>query len=120
MRLHAALLGAAGPAYPRWCKFINLLAERSDEVATFLKSAADVRGEVKAKALALEESIDLQDYRDVQTIPWQPNPNHYLMYLLQYRVLVDEESYVVQPVSSSSGWQIQLFYRVSPKSQSLR
>lgn len=116
----AALLGAAGPPYPRWCKFINLLAERSDEVATFLKSAADVRGEVKAKALALEESIDLQDYRDVQTIPWQPNPNHYLMYLLQYRVLVDEESYVVQPVISPSGWQIQLFYRVSPKSQSLR
>jgi hypothetical protein len=36
-----------------------LLAERSDEVATFLKSAADVRGEEKAKALALEESIDL-------------------------------------------------------------
>ena len=120
VRLHAALLGAAGPPYPRWCKFINLLAERSDEVATFLKSAADVRDEVKAKALALEESIDLQDYRDVQTIPWQPNPNHYLMYLLQYRVLVDEESYVVEPVSSPSGWQIQLFYRVSPKSQSLR
>jgi hypothetical protein len=82
---------------------INLLAERSGEVATFLKSAADVRGEVKAKALALEKSIDLQDYRDVQTIPWQSNPNHYLMYLLQYRVLVDEESYVVQPVISPGG-----------------
>jgi hypothetical protein len=99
-------------------EFINLLAERGDEVATFLKSTAEVRAEAKAKARALEERIDLQNHPGVRVIPWQPNPNHDLVYLLQYRVSIDEDSYaVVQPSVSPSGWQIQTFHRVSPKSQ---
>ena len=99
-------------------EFINLLAERSDEVATFLKNTTEVRREARAKALALEERIDLQNHEGVRVLPWQPNPNPYLMHLLQYRVRIDEESYVViQPFVSPSGWQIQIFYRVSPKSQ---
>ena len=41
-----------------------------------------------------------------------------MVYLLQYRVSIDEDSYaVVQPSVSPSGWQIQTFHRVSPKSQ---
>ncbi len=99
-------------------QFIDLLAERSDEVATFLKSTAEVRGEAKTKARALEERIDLQNYEGITLLPWQPNPNHYLVHLLQYRVPVDEESYVVvEPFVSPSGWLIRTFYRVSPKSQ---
>jgi PD-(D/E)XK nuclease superfamily protein len=103
-------------------EFINLLAERSEEVATFLKGITDVRTEVKKKALALGERIgeriDLQDHEDVLLLPWQPNPNHDLVYLLQYRVSIDDDSYaVVQPSVSPSGWQIQTFHRVSPKSQ---
>lgn len=99
-------------------EFINLLAKRSDEVATFLKGITEARGEVKTKAREFEERIDLQNHQDVRLLPWQPNPNHYLMHLLQYRVPIDEESYVViQPLVSPSGWQIQIFYRVSPKSQ---
>ena len=46
-------------------EFIKLLAERSDEVATFLKGTAEVRAEAKAKARTLEERIDLQDYPGV-------------------------------------------------------
>jgi hypothetical protein len=99
-------------------EFVKLLGERSDEVATFLKGISEVRGEAKAKARALEERIDLQNYQGVRLLPWQPNPNHYLVHLLQYRVPIDEESYVVvQPLVSPGGWQIHTFYRVSPKSQ---
>jgi len=98
-------------------EFINLLAERSDEVATFLKSTAEVRAEAKAKARALEEHINLQNHRGVTVIPWQPNPNHHLVHLLQYRARIDGESYVVEPFVSPRGWQIRIFYRVSPKSQ---
>jgi hypothetical protein len=99
-------------------EFINLLAERSDEVATFLKSTAEVRSEAKAKARALEERIDLKNHPGVWVIPWQPNPNHHLVHLLQYRVPIDAESYVVvEPFVSPSGWQIRVFYRVSSKSQ---
>jgi hypothetical protein len=98
--------------------FINLLAERADEVASFLKGTADVRAEAKAKARALEERIDLQNHPGVWVIPWQPNPNHHLVHLVQYRVPIDEESYaVVEPFVSPSGWQIRIFYRVSPKSR---
>lgn len=99
-------------------EFINLLAERGDEVATFLKGTAEVRAEAKAKARALEERIDLQNHPGVLVIPWQPNPNHHLMHLLQYRVPIDGESYaVVEPFVSPKGWQIRIFYRASPKSQ---
>jgi hypothetical protein len=99
-------------------EFINLLAERSEEVATFLRGITDVRTEVKKKALALRDRIGLQEHEDVLLLPWQPNPNHDLVYLLQYRVSIDEDSYaVVQPSVSPSGWQIQTFHRVPPKSQ---
>ena len=99
-------------------EFINLLAERSEEVATFLRGITDVRAEVKKKALTLGERIGLQDDEDVLLLPWQPNPNYDLVYLLQYRVSIDEDSYaVVQPSVSLSGWQIQTFHRVSRKSQ---
>jgi hypothetical protein len=99
-------------------EFINLLAERSEDVATFLRGITDVRSEVKKKALALRDRIGLQDHEDVLLLPWQPNPNHDLVYLLQYRVSIDEDSYaVVQPSVSPSGWQIQTFHRVPPKSQ---
>jgi hypothetical protein len=100
-------------------EFINLLAEPSEEVATFLRGITDVRTEVKKKALALGDRIGLQeDHEDVLLLPWQPNPNHDLVYLLQYRVSIDEDSYaVVQPSVSPSGWQMQTFHRVSPKSQ---
>jgi hypothetical protein len=60
----------------------------------------------------------LQDHKDILLLPWQPNPNHGLEYLLQSRVPIEEDSYVVvQPSVSPSGWQIQTFQRVSPKSQ---
>ena len=99
-------------------EFINLLADRSEEVATFLRGTTDVRSEVKKKALALGERIGLQEHEDVLLLPWQPNPNHDLVYLLQYRVSIDEDSYaVVQPSVSPSGWQIQTFHRVPPKAQ---
>jgi hypothetical protein len=98
--------------------FINLLAERGDEVATFLKGTADVRSEAKAKARALEERIDLKNHPRVRVILWQPNPNHHLVHLVQCRVRIDEESYaVVEPFVSPRGWRIRVFYRVSPKSQ---
>jgi hypothetical protein len=101
--------------------FINLLAERTDEVATFLKSTAEVRAEAKANARALEERIDLQNHPGVLVIPWQPNPNHHLMHLLQYRVHINGESFAgVEPFVSPKGWQIRIFYRVSPKSQDHR
>jgi PD-(D/E)XK nuclease superfamily len=99
-------------------EFINLLAERSEEVATFLRGITDVRSEVKKKALALRDRIGLQDHEDVLLLPWQPNPNHDLVYLLQYRVSIDDDSYaVVQPSVSPRGRQIQTFHRVSRKSQ---
>jgi hypothetical protein len=101
-------------------EFINLLAERSDEVAAFLKGTTEVRSEVKTKALALGERVDLQNHQDILLIPWQPNPNHQLKYLLHYRVPIDDPhmSYVVvQPFISPGGWRMQTFYRVSSKSQ---
>jgi hypothetical protein len=53
-------------------EFINLLAERSEEVATFLRGITDVRTEVKKKALALGDRIGLQEHEDVLLLPWQP------------------------------------------------
>jgi hypothetical protein len=99
-------------------EFINLLAERSDEVAAFLKGTAEVRAEVKGKARALEERIGLQNHPRVRVILWQPNPNHHLVHLAHCRVRIDEESYaVVEPFVSPRGWRIRIFYRVSSKSQ---
>ena len=110
-------------------EFVKLLGDRGDEVEAFLRGTAEVRGEARRKARALEdridlakikESIHLQDYQDVRLLPWQPNPNHRLTHYLQYRVYIDvgEESYVVvEPFVSPSGWQIQVFYRVDRASQ---
>ena len=99
-------------------EFIDLLAKRADEVAAFLEGTAEVRSEVKGKAQALQERIDLQSHPGVRVILWQRNPNHQLVHLVHYRVFIDEESYaVVEPFVSPSGWRIRIFYRVSPKSQ---
>lgn len=89
-----------------------------------MKGTTEVRDEVKTKARALEqalkERIDLRNYQDVLLIPWQPNPNYQLMYLLQHRVPIDDphKSYVViEPFISPHGWWIQTFYRVSSQSR---
>jgi hypothetical protein len=94
-------------------EFVKLLAERSDEVAKFLIGLKQVRDEARGKVQRLGEQIDLKGHQNVQQLPWQPNPNHWVTYLLQHRVHIDEESYVViEPVLSPSGWEIRLFYRI--------
>ncbi len=95
-------------------RFVSLLAEQSDEVEKFLIGIKQVRDEGRGKVQRLGELIDLKDYQDVRQIPWQPNPNHSLRHFLQHRVPIDKESYVVvEPVVSPSGWETQLFYRIS-------
>lgn len=98
--------------------FINLLAERSDQVEKFLKGIKQVRDEAWGKIKRLGDCIDLKDDQNVQQFPWRRNPDYYLTCYLQHRVPIDGESYVViQPVVSPSGWEIRLFYRVSKKAQ---
>lgn len=99
-------------------EFVKLLAERSDEVEKFLTGIKQVRDEARGKIQRLGELIDLKEHRNVPQLPWQPNPNYYSTYLLQHRVPIDGESYVViEPAVSPSGWWIQIFYRVSRNTQ---
>ena len=99
-------------------EFINLLAKSSDELEKFLIGIKQVRDEARGKVQRLGELIDLKDCRSVQQLPWQPNPNYQLTYLLQHRVPINEESYVViEPAVSPSGWKIRIYYRVPQGAQ---
>lgn len=99
-------------------EFVKLLAQRGDEVEKFLTGIKQVRDEARGKVQRLGELIDLKEHKNVTQLPWQPNPNYYSTFLLQHRVPIDGESYVIiQPAISPSGWEIQLFYRVSRGAQ---
>ncbi len=99
-------------------EFVKLLAQRSDDVEKFLIGIKQVRDEARGKVQRLAELIDLKGHQNVQQLPWQPNPNYWLTYLLQHRVPIDEESYVViEPAVSPSGWEIRIYYRVPQGAQ---
>jgi hypothetical protein len=99
-------------------KFVKLLADRTDEVVKFQEGVKQVRDEVRGKVQSLGELIELKGYQRIQQVPWQPNQNYRPISYLQYRVHINDESYVVvEPAISPNGWEIRLFRRIPRKAQ---
>jgi hypothetical protein len=100
-------------------EFIELLANKSAEVEKFLIGLKQVRDEGREKVRKLGSLIDARDHQKIRQLPaWEPSPNHSQSHFLQYRVHIDEESYVVvQPTISPRGWEIQSFYRLAKKTR---